>query len=262
MTPDGLNDLSQQGRYEPEINSNGQATKRLGDIITKQYTWDSTKYKFDQKKSLVFHKKWGERPDLWPVGPIDLRWDDKRKVWDASGGGCKEEVLPPFIVTNSTDVSTLSEFLENRTDNKCPYKMVYLTLEQDMVKEANFESTNPARAFLDDIEYSKEPLQNNFRRLVYVIDSAGYTAPRGTKLLCRYNRDNGFYEPITKPILTAIGSIIGANQVGIEMSYTQARRAGVLPVFATTFSNPLNLIVGTKGLFNYINGQWTLISTG
>jgi hypothetical protein len=139
--------------------------------------------------------------------------------------------------------------------------MVYLTLEQDMTRELNFESTNPARAFIDDIEYSKEPLQDNYRRLVYIIDSAGYTAPRGTKLLCRYNRDNGFYEPITKPILTALGTIEGA-EAKIEMSYTQGRRSGVLPIFTTKFSNPLNLTAGAKGLFNYINGQWTLISTG
>ena len=259
----GLNDLNKSGLYEPIVDGDGVTIERLGDIIPVNYTWNGTKYvKKSNKKSEFFHKKWGERPDLWPVGPIDLRWDHQRKVWDASGSGaCKEEVLPPFIISDKNDLSTLTEFLANRNENKCPYKMVYLTLEQDMIREDNFESTVPARAFIDDIEYSKEPLQNNYRRLVYVIDKAGYTAPRGAKLLCRYNRDNGFYEPISKPILTALGTINGL-EAKIEMSYTQGRRAGVLPIFTTNFVNPLNLKTGNKGLFNYINGKWTLVSTG
>jgi hypothetical protein len=139
--------------------------------------------------------------------------------------------------------------------------MINVVLEQDMVKEDNFDSTYPTRAFIDDLEYSKEPLQNNYRRLVYVIDTAGYTAPRGAKLLCRYNKTTGFYEPIAKPILTAIGTISN-NQVSIEMSYVQGRRSSIVPTYVSSFVNPLNLSLGTRGLFNYINGKWTLISTG
>ena len=28
-----------------------------------------------------------QRADLWKVGPLDVRWDDSRKLWNASGGG-------------------------------------------------------------------------------------------------------------------------------------------------------------------------------
>jgi len=260
----GFNNLELPGRYEPSSNI------LLGDIITKRYEWRGAgngistgngKWVKKNKPSKKFYLNWAERPDTWPVGPIDLRWDEKRRVWDATGG-CKEEILPPFIISNTNNISTLTEFLENRNENKCPYKMIYITLEQDMTKENNFESTNPARAFIDDIEYSKEPLQNNYRRLVYVIDTAGYTAPRGAKLLCRYNRDNGFYEPVTKPILTALGTIQDSRNARIEMSYTQGRRASVVPIYVVTFDNPLNLTTRQKGLFNYINGKWTLVSTG
>jgi hypothetical protein len=257
LTDVGLNDFSKDGKFLPEN------TERLGDIIPKNYEFIGGKWKKKIKdRASTFHANWAQRPDLWPIGPIDLRWDHKRKVWDASGGGCKEEILPPFIITNKADNNTLQEFLNNRNETKCPYKMVYITLEQDMIKEENFESTHPTRGFIDDIEYSKEPLQNNFRRLVYVIDTAGYTAPRGAKLLCRYNRDNGFYEPITKPILTALGSIRNNNQASIDMSYTQGRRSNTIPRYITNFANPLNLTPGEKGLFNFINGKWTLISAG
>lgn len=249
------NDLTKAGQYVPS------AGTRLGDIIPVNYQFINNRWsKISNKKSKFFHPKWGERPDLWPVGPIDLRWDSERRVWDASGG-CKEEALPPFIVSNKSDINTLQEFLDNRTTNRCPYRMINVVLEQDMVKEDNFDSTYPTRAFIDDLEYSKEPLQNNYRRLVYVIDTAGYTAPRGAKLLCRYNKTTGFYEPIAKPILTAIGTISN-NQVSIEMSYVQGRRSSIVPTYVSSFVNPLNLSLGTRGLFNYINGKWTLISTG
>jgi hypothetical protein len=248
------NDLTKAGKYVPDTTD-----PHLGDIVSVNYVFAGNKWtKRSNTPSVFFHDKWGERPDLWPVGPIDMRWDHKRKVWDA--GGCRAEVLPPCIISNKNDASTLEEFLVNRDSNSCPYKMIYVTLEQDMTKDDNYETTFPARGFIDDVEYSKEPLQNNYRRLVYIIDTAGYTAPKGAKLLCRYNRDNGFYEPVTKPILTALGTIAG-TQAKIEMSYTNGRRSGVLPIFATTFYNPLNLTLGTKGLFNYINGKWTLIST-
>lgn len=261
----GLNNLELPGKYIISENS----PTPLGDVITTKYEWKgsgnginsgSGKWNKKNKLSKKFYLNWAERPDTWPVGPIDMRWDASRRVWDASGG-CKEEVLPPFIISNKSDINTLQEFLDNKTENKCPYRMINVVLEQDMIKEDNFDSTYPTRAFIDDLEYNKEPLQNNYRRLVYVIDTAGYTAPKGAKLLCRYNKTTGFYEPITKPILTAVG-IIRNNQASIEMAYVQGRRSTLTPTYVTSFSNPLNLPIGTKGLFNFINGKWTLISTG
>ena len=58
------------------------------------------------------------------------------------------------------------------------------------------------------------------RRLVYVKDRSGYGAPRGSKLLCRYNRDTGFYEPISKPSHIVFGTIIGGSNTAIvELTY-------------------------------------------
>ena len=263
----GSNNLEIFGKYEVSTGD----TAPLGDIITTRYEWKGTgngintgngKWTKKNKPSKKFYLNWAERPDLWPVGPIDVRWDNERRVWDASGGGCKEEILPPFIVTNRTDISTLQEFLENKTENKCPYRNIYVTLESDMIKEDDYDSTYSTRAFIDDIEYNKEPVQNGYRRLVYVIDKTGYTAPRGTKLLCRYDRFSGFYEPIGKPSVTAIGTIGTGNQARIEAHYVSGRRAGQAPVFVISYSNPLGLSasVGTKGIFIFINGKWTLSS--
>ena len=204
------------------------AYKNLGDIITKQYEHNGSKW-VKKERSKQFYLNWAERPDLWPVGPIDLRWDESRKVWTINSGSS-------------------------------PYKMVYITLEEDLTKDNDFDETYPARGFLDDIEYSKEPLPKGYRRLVYVKDKTGYTAPRGIKLLCRYDTDGGFYEPVSKPSVVAQGTIDVGDKVQINMDYAQGNRAGSAPTFLTSFINPLEFSYaqGQKGMFTFLRGQWTL----
>jgi hypothetical protein len=62
--------------------------------------------------------------------------------------------------------------------------------------------------------------------------------------------------------VTAIGTIGTGNQARIEAHYVSGRRAGQAPVFVISYSNPLGLSasVGTKGIFIFINGKWTLSS--
>jgi len=38
------------------------------------------------------------RPDKWKVGPVDLRWDRKRKVWTGGGGGSTEAPAVNFFL--------------------------------------------------------------------------------------------------------------------------------------------------------------------
>ena len=266
----GKNNLEAPGALLPSSSQYGITP--LGDIITQAYTWSGSgtgigegtgKWTKKSTKSKYFYRNWAQKPDLWPVGPIDLRWDSQRRVWDASGGGCKEEILPPFIVTNKTDQASLQEFLANKTDNKCPYRNVYVTLESDMIKEDDYDSTYSTRAFIDDIEYNKEPLQNGYRRLVYVVDKTGYTAPKGTKLLCRYDRLSGFYEPLSKPSVMAIGTIGSGNSASVRLHHIQGRRSASVPLLVVNFDNPLELSAsaGSKGIFIFINGKWTLSAT-
>jgi hypothetical protein len=204
------------------------AYANLGDIITKQYSHNGSKW-VKKSRSQQFYLNWAERPDLWPVGPIDLRWDESRKVWS---------------MNNSVSI----------------YKFVYITLEEDLVKDNDFDETYPAKGFLDDIEYSKEPLPQGYRRLVYVKDKTGFTAPKGIKLLCRYDSDSGFYEPISKPSIVADGIIDTNNKAQINMDYAQGNRSIASPVLLTAFANPLGFSYtqSQRGIFTYIRGQWTL----
>ena len=218
-----------------------------GSIISKTQRWKATATnayedpplnvgKWTAKQKLKqFYLNWAERPDLWPVGPIDMRWDSNRRVW----------------TMKSSDAATI-------------YKMVYVTLEEDLVRDDGMDETYPARGFLDDLEYSTEPLTAGLRRLVFVKDKAGFSAPRGAKLLCRYDKDSGFYEAVSKPAFIAKGTIApGSNQATLEMSYAPGKKRGeAFPTMLVQFENPFGLSTnGGNGLFTYINGKWTLTTS-
>lgn len=230
-------DLSDPGGFDPGTSS--QAGDRItgyrGSIISKTQQFDTITKKWSAKKKLKeFYLNWAERPDIWPVGPIDLRWDADRRVW-----------------ATKSDASSI-------------YKMVYVTLEEDLVKDDDVDETYPARGFLDDIEYSNQPLPDGFRRLVYVKDRGGYTAPRGAKLLCRYSSDTNFYEPITKQSFVVGGLLSSPTTAVIEMSYVLGKKRGEpVPTMLVSFDNPFEFGIakGNKGLFTFMNGKWTLTAT-
>jgi len=257
LTSSGTNDLTKAGKFIPATN------ELLGDIIGKGYTQENGEW--TKKPTRFFHLNWAERSDLWPIGPIDFRWDDERKVWTAPKG-C-EELYPPYVVSTGTDVATLSQFLKKRkTTNNCPYKMVNITLEEDMTLINDFNETFPARAFIDDAEYSSEMLPINTRRLVYVKDKSSYTAPRGAKLLCRYDKDTGFYEPVTKQAFIVFGTRTTGNNAVVDLKYIQGLKSGENAQRITiTFDNSrfnFNLSSNNrKGMFLYENGQWILIGS-
>jgi hypothetical protein len=227
-----------------------------GSIISKTQKFNG---KWSEKVKLNdFYLNWAERPDLWKVGPIDLIWDQDRMVWAGGGGG--EEIDPPYILTNSNDITTLKSFLDKKAKKKYIYRMIYATLEEDLIKQPDFDETYVTRGYIDDIEFSSEPLRQGYRRLIYIKDKTGYCAPRGTKLLCRYNKKTGFYEPVSKPSLIVKGKITSATQTLIDMHYVQGRRSGVVPTMTVNFDNPLGFTVTTNAIaiFTFLNGKWTL----
>ena len=56
--------------------------------------------------------------------------------------------------------------------------MVNITLEEDLIKEDDSDETYATRGFIDDIEYSKEPLTRGYRRLVYDTGSSSHPSVR------------------------------------------------------------------------------------
>jgi len=254
---DGTNDLEKDGAFLPS------AGNVLGDIIGKG--WAKSGGKWTKTPSNNFYLNWAERTDTWPVGPMDIRWDDSRKVWTASGG-CNE-TLPPYVVASGTDNAVLSSFKGSKK-TKCPYKMVYVTLEEDLVTEDGSDESYPSRGFLDDIQYAKTPLPVGARRVVYVKDRCGYSAPRGSKILCRYDGDYGFYEPVTKPNYIVFGSILGGNRAVLKLSYVQGRKRGeAIPTVQVAFDNTrFRFTINSRssgsptGMFLFENGKWILVA--
>lgn len=203
----------------------------LGNIISKTQNWVNNKWS-KPVRSDKFFLNWGERPDIWPVGPIDLRWDKQRGVW----------------VTPQPKI----------------YKNVYITLEEDLATVQNPEdNTKPCRGFLTDLEY--DTTSDDIRKIVFVIDKSGYTAPRGAKLLCMYNPDSGFYEVLSKPTFTAFGTIeAGGSTASLTLTYLQSRNRSIdTNTISVSFSNTFGFGVSAeqKGLFMYIDSSWNLIAT-
>jgi hypothetical protein len=259
LTSSGTNDYNSDGAYLPTSDYG------LGDIIGSGYKKEDGIWK--RNPTNLFHLNWAERSDLWPIGPIDLRWDRNRKVWVGGEGGCGE-VDPPFIITASNDTKTLAAYLSTASKDsgkKCPYKLVYVVLEEDMTKIDGIDETYPTRGFLDDSEYSLNVLPENTRKLIYIKDRCGYTAPRGAKILCRFDRETGYYEPITKQQYIVFGSMLGGNNAIADLTYIQGiKSADNIPKINIVFDNTrfnFTLTDKKRGMFMYENGSWILIGT-
>tara|TARA_B100001778_G_scaffold18865_1_gene14161 strand:- start:17605 stop:19167 length:1563 start_codon:yes stop_codon:yes gene_type:complete len=178
-------------------------------------------------KEKSFYKGWAAQPTTWPVGPIDLRWDDKAGVWTVGG----------------------------------TYREIWVTLEFDLA------DSTPVRGTIEDDISSADPLPDGFRKLVFVKDPTGmFKAPRGASLYCSYNTDNGFYEPkYNQPFITT-GQITSASTANIDNTFTlKYSKAGISETYeGQIFRNPLSLPVtaGRRGMFTFIDGSWNLMNIG
>jgi hypothetical protein len=205
-----------------------------GDIVVGQnMRWENGSWS-EPYREKEFLNGWGLKQNNWPVGPIDLRWDEARRVWVA--------------------------------DTNKKYDNVYVTLEEDLILEQNSRQTYPARGFLDELDFDKEPIPSGTRRVVFVKDRAGYTAPRGAKLYCAYDNNSGFYQPISKPNIICSGIIRQGLNAEIFANYAEPITGMIQDVsrINVKFTNNLNfeLKPNHKAMFVYMDGVWNLMSIG
>ena len=175
----------------------------------------------DPTPSHKFRKGWAQLAHKWPVGPIDLRWDDNAGVWTIGSN----------------------------------YKNVWITIETDLTAKG---------AVVRGAMYQEGPttLPNGQRKVVFVKDSLGLaSAPRKATLYCKYNQDNGFYQPLVNNSLTTTGDILSSSSADIKTSYS-IDPAEKTKTYTTSFENPLSLSVAgaSKGIFSFIDGNWVLVN--
>jgi hypothetical protein len=202
---------------EPKI-ENGQIVRdTAGNIIYKNQELQFDGTWTKPYKENTFYKGWGQLPGTWPVGPVDLRWDAKAGVWTVGAN----------------------------------YKSVWIQIETDLIEN------QPVRGVMVE-DASNEVLPDGLRKLVFVKDNLGINpAPRGAQIYCRYDSQNGFYEPIyNKPYITS-GIIQNATAANIYKIYDTS-----LSRYSTTYKNPLgfNVSNGDIGLFIFMDKNWTLQS--
>lgn len=214
--------------YEPKIVDGQIVLDNNGNTIYKNQTQNPDGTWTKPKKENTFLKGWGQIPGSWPVGPIDLRWDEETRVWTAA------------------------------TNN---YKSVWVVIENDLV------GSDPTRGIIVDNSYSNDPLPNGARKLVFVKDNLGvYSAPRGAALYCKYDTKNGFYEPIYNLPFVTSGVISSDNSVSLYKVYSNPDNPDIAQLvpdqYETTYANPLefDVSVGDKGIFTFIGKKWTLQS--
>lgn len=180
-------------------------------------------------KENTFYKGWGQMPSTWPVGPIDFRWDSYAGVWTVGSN----------------------------------YKPVFIALEEDLVNR------QPIRGSIIDSSQSSLPLPSGLRKLVFVRDPIGtFSAPRGAAVYCRYDSNNGFYEPIARSAYVTSGVVRSQNTAEIYKIYSpipnyldiDLSQPPKVERYETLFSNPVNfkISVGSTGLFTFIGSGWVL----
>jgi hypothetical protein len=214
--------------YEPKIVNGQIVLGNDGNTIYKNQTQKPDGTWTKPTKENTFLKGWGQIPGSWPVGPIDLRWDEEARVWT--------------VGTNN-------------------YKSVWVVIENDLV------GLEPTRGIIVDNSYSNDPLPTGLRKMVFVKDNLGiYSAPRGAALYCKYDIKNGFYEPIYNLPFVTSGVISSDNSVSLYKVYSNPDNPDIAQLvpdqYETTYANPLefDVSVGNKGMFVFIGGKWTLQS--
>lgn len=137
-------DYAQRGTINPTgINSIGQKLPMIG--VGFGYDIDGNPVPADTGDATAFHPDAFWDPNLWKAGPIDLRWDDSRKVW--VGGNTQKIYLCKATNTINTTCfsyeverdNTLAQYTRNTlglrafdgTDSEVIYDPQYVAYNND-----------------------------------------------------------------------------------------------------------------------------------
>lgn len=197
-------------------------------------TYSGEGYFTEPYKENSFAKGWAQVPSTWPVGPIDLRWDEKARVW--------------------TVPST--------------YRNVYVLLEEDLR-----DNIARGEIIDNNTKTDTSVFGAGYRKMVLVRDTYGvYAAPRSSLIYCAYDTESGYYEPISQSSFTTSGVIISANAANMYKVFKKKIKTVANNTiqdndednqFIATFTNPLDIAIdaGDTALFTYLPDGWIVQSS-
>jgi len=207
-----------------KTNTNGEIVYHKGKPLYKNQVVNPDDTVTEPYAEHTFVKGWADKPGMWPVGPVDLRWDPQSSTWVAPQG----------------------------------YKRVWVTIENDLVDE------NPVRGAIESMGEPTDTLPSGYRRVVYVGNPLGTTrAPRYSALYCEYNPENNQYMPLNTSAVFATGVTLSSNSAKIYADYAYVEEDADVQTYTATFENPLNInITNDKKAIFVFGGEngWILSS--
>ena len=206
-----------------------------GTILGKNQTWVSGTGWTDAYKENTFASGWGLRPDTWVAGPVDLRWNQERKVWSSP--------QPKFVSVKLEDdlkpKSAARGYL-NAVDSGNPLPSGQKRLV--FVKDSTESYGAPSGAKL----------------LCYYDESLGYYEPISKEKIVASGIVTGFNQNVDISGLY-FGKIYSVGSMNLFDTYINAGNSSP-SLISGIFSNPLGLgaISGQNAMFTYEKNSWIL----
>jgi hypothetical protein len=114
-------------------------------------------------------------PNIWKSGPLDVRWDDERKVWAAGAGATKIYLVK---TTNSYNPSCFSYEVQ-RSDSRAQYT-------RDTLSRKAFSATDP----IHDPEYLAYTADSDNKGCFERLDFDGQEYPHYEAFIIRETKDS------------------------------------------------------------------------
>jgi hypothetical protein len=174
----------------------------------------------DGGRSLKFEDNWLGKPQNWKAGPVDLRWDNRRKVWGASNSNCyrliKAILLEDLIPTVYGGDGCASGMIDEPVECGSGVILINYYLDQPV------NSGSKLIAYFDPCTCEWTALQSQFRPMTIVTDICTSGNPNWTCGSCEGNtfqwetftRNIYVQTAISPPTGTLMASGVMLSQVG------------------------------------------------
>jgi len=173
--PENLLDLDNDKQNVDNL----RAIAQRGPLLLHSWGYDTTGKPVPnsntQKPDGNFKANWLSSPKEWPVGPIDLRWDEKRGVW----------VPPP------QDRLVVAQLIEDLSLGGTANAALIITALYEGVIDDDGNPIDTSSQVLSCSQYSNASRYANIK----IVDLIGRPANKGSRVVA-YHVGNGLYIPL------------------------------------------------------------------